>query len=109
LLTASVEAERQELEREDAAPPVPARSPLKAEYTLRGEVFTVQKEDGRIYVTHPQWSLLGIGATREAAITDLQRNIRDLARTLDAGTNVSPEYDRMRTWVRAYTSHVAEK
>jgi hypothetical protein len=30
---------------------------------IYGELFNVETEDGHVYVTHPRWSLVGMGKT----------------------------------------------
>ncbi len=42
-----------------------------------GEEFTVTRDDGYIIISHPIWSLVGVGKTHAEAITDFLSDMHD--------------------------------
>ncbi len=43
-----------------------------ASITIEGEVFNCLQEDGWVMITHPKWSIMGVGEDVEAARKDLR-------------------------------------
>ncbi|MCH7565948.1 MAG: hypothetical protein IH968_19240 [Gemmatimonadetes bacterium] len=48
---------------------------------IGGEDYTVEVDEGRVFLTHPHWSLLGCGDDMREAIRDL---IQEAANVVDA-------------------------
>ena len=46
---------------------------------LNGEQFHIENDHGLVVLTHPQWSLVGIGSSLEAASAHLLSEARELA------------------------------
>jgi hypothetical protein len=69
--------------------------------SLLGEQFFADEEGGRIYITHPQWSLVGMGRTVPDAIIDLLTEARELALAMkdDDERTLSPQALRFREYV----------
>lgn len=40
-------------------------------YIIEGELFNASKEDGKIFLTHPTYSMVGVGDTFEEAEKDM--------------------------------------
>ena len=51
----------------------------KLTYTIASVEFLIEKEDGYIYITHPRWSLTGMGRTFLEAEADLLTDAEDVA------------------------------
>lgn len=68
--------------------------------TVLGESFRVEREDGVVYLCHPQWSLLGSGQSVEDALQDMRLRAAELADMPDDGSPSSPAYDAMIAFSR---------
>ena len=70
--------------------------------SIFGEAFSLEKDDGTIYLSHGQWSLVGSGKTLVAAYNDLLSEMRDLARAMadDAPQILSSQAQRMRNFAQ---------
>ena len=56
-----------------------------AKYAIAGETFLARRMDrGRVLITHPQWSLMGRGATLAQAEEDLRAEAGEVAKILGA-------------------------
>lgn len=68
---------------------------------VEGEPFAIEREDAQFFLTHPQWSLMGVGATLEEANSNLLAEGRTLARLLAADdvNALSAEARRLREYV----------
>lgn len=59
-----------------------AEFPTANAVNVHGELFTVEHENGTVYLTHPQWSLVGMGPSVDAAQQDLVSEARELAQSM---------------------------
>lgn len=72
-----------------------------AEEMIFGERFVVERDGRDVLLTHPQWSLMGAGRTREEALLSLLEEAEDLATELAAAdpSTLSSEAARLREFV----------
>lgn len=69
-----------------------------------GEKFSVEEEEGWVYIVHPRWSLVGSGATLPDAIVALYAEAAELAEvmpTFDQET-MSPEAKLLQEFVAQF-------
>ena len=75
--------------------------PVTPVMTLSGERFLVNVAGGQVFLSHPQWSLIGTGDTMAAARENLLEEARQLAAVMiaDDPATLSDEANRLRTYV----------
>jgi len=56
------------------------RRPVIAHYRIAGEVFSLEVRRGRVFITHPRWSLMGVGKTLAQADKALRNEAGVVAR-----------------------------
>jgi hypothetical protein len=77
------------------------RAQLKAQVTIAGEYFAINHEGDAVVLSHPRWSLLGVGEDIGSALTDLiteARDVRDAMRGLPDPT-LSAEALRLKSYL----------
>lgn len=74
---------------------------LKPSLNIFGEEFFLEEADGQVFLTHPQWSLLGSGNNPPAAFASLITEARDLAKEManDDPASLSNQARRLREFV----------
>ena len=82
--------------------PKPVVPTLPTEIAVEGEKFIVEAEDGAIYLSHPRWSLVGMGATIQEAKRDLRAEAQDVVQLLDGNPHAfkGPEAAAFERYVR---------
>lgn len=83
-------------------------SPRSARVRVRGETFFVEIDEEAVYLTHPRWSLSGVGATLGEAQLDLLQEAQAVAESLvdfDDG-RLDGEAQKMRRFVLEFLTLV---
>ncbi|MDR8390639.1 hypothetical protein NC796_05790 [Aliifodinibius sp. S!AR15-10] len=66
-------------EKNDSNKNVELKRTVQLEYTYKGERFNLDRKNGLIYISHPKWSLVGMGETLLKAEIDMLKDARLIA------------------------------
>lgn len=75
-----------------------------ASITIEGEVFNCLQEDGWVMITHPKWSIMGVGEDVESARKDLKDTASIVASDYidEKDSNLTPEAIRLKAFLIKY-------
>lgn len=105
----SFETETKYFGRIETQIPIPTEMPRSTgivrreedELNVFGERFTVEFEEGSVFLVHPQWSLVGVGPNRSSALANLIEEALELAECMrdDSLEQLSDSAIEMRDFV----------